>query len=86
MRLRPSRDDSGVTRRGEPVDARKRVPPLRSLRDIKEIPFPGLTIVGRESLTPNGTLLVPRIPTKDDNDRLTLEGIFAKEMADAIFK
>jgi hypothetical protein len=45
-----------------------------------------LPLVWRKSLAPNRTIIVPRVPTKHHNDRFSLEGIFAKQMSDAIFK
>jgi hypothetical protein len=53
---------------------------------VEEIPLPGLTVVGRKRLTPDRTLLVPRVPAEDNDDRLSFEGVFGKKMADTIFK
>lgn len=59
---------------------------LKALRDVKEVPFPSLTLVGRKRLTPYRTILVPCVPPEDDDDWLPFESVFAKEMPDAIVK
>ena len=41
---------------------------------------------GEKAWPQTGRILVPRVPTKHHNDRFSLEGIFAKEMSDTIFK
>lgn len=59
---------------------------FNSLRYVKKVPFPRLALVWRKSLAPNRTIFVPCIPTKHHNNRFSLEGVFAKEMSDTIFK
>lgn len=53
---------------------------------VEKVPLPGLTVIGRKRLTPDRALLVPRVPAEDNDDRLTFESVFAKEMSDTIFK
>src|SRR5438046_472209 len=59
---------------------------LRSLGDVEEVPFPGLTVVGGKGLAPNWPGLVSRVPPKHEDDRFAFEGVFAEEMSDSVFK
>src|SRR5262245_54027970 len=52
---------------------------------VEEVPFPSLAVVRRKGLTPDRAVLVPGVPAVDDEDRFPIQGVLAKEMADAVF-
>ena len=59
---------------------------LRSLRDVEKVPFPSLAVIGGKGLAPNWSLLVSRVPTKDEDDWFAFERVFSEKMANSIFK
>ena len=50
------------------------------------VPFPGLPVVGRERLRPNGSVWITRIPAKLHDDLFFLVSVPRKEAADFVFK
>src|SRR5215468_6405688 len=58
---------------------------IDSFGHVEEVPFPSLAGVRRKGLTPDRAVFVPRVPAVDDQDRFSIQGVFAKEMAHAVF-
>src|SRR5689334_21182610 len=55
-----------------------------SFGDVEEIPFPRLAVIRRKSLTPERALFVSGVPAEDDQDRFSVQGVFAEEMTHAV--
>jgi uncharacterized RDD family membrane protein YckC len=61
-------------------------PLLGSFGNVIPIPFPGLAVVGRERLTPDRTVLIPRVPAEHHDDWFSLEGVLRKKVPDTVLK